>query len=372
MKFVVDSAIPFLRGVFEPFAQMVYLPGASITREAVRDADALIVRTRTRCDGALLSGSRVRFVATATIGHDHIAADELAALGVQWISAPGSNASSVLQYVACALLTVASQRGWTLSGRTLGVIGVGHVGSKVARLGAMLGMRVLRNDPPRARNEGENDFVPLSRILAAADVISLHVPLTRDGNERTFHLVDPAFCAALEKTPVILNTSRGEVADSSALLQGLVQGRITAALIDVWENEPHISRELLAAAAIATPHIAGYSLDGKAAATGQVVRAVSQFFSLPLDSFTVTELPLPSDPVIRLDAGSTDEQQMFYQVFCRSYDIKRDDAMLRARPDHFEALREHYPMRREPLAYVVQGGPQGIAWRERLGALGFR
>ena len=371
MKFVVDNKIPFLAGVFEPFAEVTYLPGAAIDRLAVSHADALIVRTRTRCDRELLAGSRVQYVATATIGHDHIIKSDLAASGIRWINAPGCNASSVAQYVASALLTFAHERNLNLAGKTLGVVGVGHVGSKVARLGELLGMRILLNDPPRARREGEKGFVSLSQIIAEADVISLHVPLTTDGVDKTHHLVDDRFCAALERKPIFINTSRGEVVSSKALDTGLTCGAVTAAILDVWENEPTIDRDLLDAAAIATPHIAGYSLDGKAAATQMVVRAVGQFFSLPTDSFVVGSLPIPPDPKIQLANDEPSEQELMYQAIHHTYNIRQDDARLRDAPRQFEKLREGYPLRREPLAYHIVGGPEDAAWQNRLRGLGF-
>ena len=371
MKLVADSNIPFLKGVFEPFAEVVYLPGDAINESAVRDANALIVRTRTRCDKALLAGSKVRFIATATIGHDHLFADDLAACGVAWANAPGSNASSVMQYVACALVTLAHESGVALAGKTLGVVGVGHVGSKVARLGRILGMRVLLNDPPRARSEGGEGFVALERIAREADIITLHVPLTPSGADRTHHLVDSAFCAALERSPMLINTSRGEVVDSPGLAAALAGGRISKAILDVWEHEPAIDRHLMTGAAIATPHIAGYSLDGKAAATAAAVRAVSRFFSLPLGSFMVAGLPPPPDPSICLDVYATSDEELLYQACLRSYDIRRDDAMLRSAPENFERLREAYPLRREPPAYHIKKGPPGTAWRDKLQALGF-
>lgn len=373
MKIVSDNKIPFLRGVFEPFAQVLYLPGGDTTSEAVRDADALITRTRTRCDAALLAGSSVRVIASATIGYDHIDTSWCEANGIRWANAPGCNAASVEQYVAAALCTLSRRHAFPLAGRTLGVVGVGHVGSRVARLGAALGMRVLLCDPPRARREGPDAFVSLDEIIARSDIVTLHVPLTRTGEDATWHLLDAARLSAMRPDRYLLNTSRGPVVDSAALKAALQGRALGGAVLDVWEDEPSPDRELLELVDVATPHIAGYSADGKAAGTAAAVRTVSEVLDLPLGQWRPAALPAPAQPLdFSLDAAGRSCEELLCDALLYTYDILADDAALRAHPERFEALRGDYPVRREPGAFRLrlQGGTKEMA--ERLSAIGFQ
>ena len=323
MKIVCDDKIPFLRGVFEPYAEVVYLPGAAITAADVRDADALITRTRTRCDRALLEGSSVRVIASATIGYDHIDTAWCESHGIAWANAPGCNSGSVAQYVGSALGVLAERFGLDLSGLTLGIVGVGHVGSKVARLAERLGMRVLLNDPPRAAAEGPDGFVSLGELIAGSDIITLHVPL----DSSTRYLFDARRIASLRPDQILINTSRGEVICGDALKRALKAGRLKAAVLDVWENEPNIDPELAELAIIATPHIAGYSTDGKAAGTTAAVRVVARALGIAALSDWSVRLPV---------AAGND-----------TYDVTRDSAALKSDLSSFEHLRESYPIRRE-------------------------
>ena len=324
MTIVCDDKIPFLRGVFEPYAEVVYLPGAAICAADVRDADAIVTRTRTRCGRALLEGSSVRIIASATIGYDHIDTAWCESHGIAWANAPGCNSGSVAQYIASALLALATNHGFDLRGMTLGIVGVGHVGTKVARAAQALGMRVLLNDPPRAAAEGPASFVSLDEIIANSDIITLHVPLT----DETRHLFDASRLASMRPDQILINTSRGEVVDGEALKNALKSHQIKAAVLDVWENEPDIDPDLAALVEIATPHIAGYSLDGKAAGTTAAVRAVAK-------ALGIAEL---SDFVVKLEPVTPDATQ---------YDVRRDSARLKSDLSAFEHLRETYPIRRE-------------------------
>jgi len=323
MKVIVDNKIPYIKEAIEGIAdEVVFLPGDGFTPEAVKDADALIVRTRTRCHRDLLAGSRVKFIATATIGHDHIDADYCREAGIVWTNCPGCNAGSVEQYVRAVLLHLSREQGLKLAGATLGVVGVGHVGSRIVRMAGALGMRVLQNDPPRA-DRGEKGFVDLQTIARECDVISFHTPLNHDGKYATYHLVDEDFLFGLGRTPYIINASRGEVVDTASLLAALAAGRVKGAVIDTWEYEPHISRELMEVALIATPHIAGYSADGKANATRMSLEAFCRFFGVEAD-FVIAPPEGPCD-----------------------YDPTRDSEWLKASPDKFEWFRGNYPVRRE-------------------------
>ncbi len=347
MKVIVDNKIPFIREAIEHIAdEVVYAPGNAFTPELVKDADALIIRTRTRCDRALLEGSHVRFIATATIGFDHIDTDYCREAGIEWANAPGCNAPSVAQYLHSALLLLQQKRDKPLTGLTMGIVGVGHVGSLVAEVAGDLGMKVLLNDPPREEQEGPGRYHPLHHLAEECDFISFHVPLVREGHHRTFHLADETFFRSLRRQPVFINTSRGEVADTPALLHALESGQISDAVIDVWENEPDINRTLLQQAFIGTPHIAGYSADGKANATRMALTALCRFFGRKPDFHVVP--PKPLNPVIT----AANETEAYLQM----YDPRRDSDALKAHPEQFEQLRGDYPLRRERQAYLFRQG----------------
>ena len=330
MKIVVDDKIPFIREKLALLAdEVVALRGADISADDVRDADALIVRTRTRCDEALLKDSKVQFVATATIGFDHIDTAYMKRAGIRWTNCPGCNAASVAQYVECSLLLLEREKGLALRESTIGIVGCGHVGSKVKAVAERLGMRVLVCDPLLA----DPSFVSLDAIEREADVITFHVPLTREGEYATYHMADDAFFHQLSRVPYIINTSRGEVVDNEALLSALNEGRVYDAVIDVWEHEPQLSLELLKRVYIGTPHIAGYSADGKVNADNMVIDALCQHFGLKHPG----AIKPPSLPVDFLYTG--DPLQL--------YNPLDDSQKLKQHPENFESLRNNYPLRRE-------------------------
>lgn len=323
MKVIVDNKIPYIKEAINRIAdEVVFLPGADFTKEAVKDADALIVRTRTRCNRELLEGTQMKFIATATIGYDHIDTEYCREAGITWTNCPGCNAGSVEQYVRSVLGLLQRKKGLDLKNATIGVVGVGHVGSRVARTAKLLGMRVLLNDPPRA-DKGETGFVDLATIARECDVITFHTPLIQEGIYRTYHLVDKDFLFSLKRAPYLINSSRGEVVDTASLLASLAAGKVKDVVIDTWENEPRISRDLLEAAFLATPHIAGYSADGKANATRMSLEALCRFFGMEVE-FEITPPEGPSD-----------------------YDPTRDSEWLKADPEKFEWFRGNYPIRRE-------------------------
>lgn len=336
MKVIVDDKIPYIREALAQVAdEVVYLPGASFTREAVADADALIVRTRTRCNRDLLAGSRVKFIATATIGYDHIDTTYCKEAGIQWTNCPGCNAGSVEQYVHSVLLLLKREKGLSLKDATLGIVGVGHVGSRVARMAKELGMRVLLNDPPRA-DRGEEGFVGLDVLAKECDVLTFHTPLYKDGIYRTYHLVNNELLFSLKRKPYLINSSRGEVVDTASLLAALSAGKVKDAIIDTWENEPEINKDLLKAAYLATPHIAGYSADGKANASRMSLEALCKFFHIDA-SFEIAPPALPCMDI------PDDEDEAFLQ----RYNPTRDSEWLKNDPEKFEWFRGHYPLRRE-------------------------
>lgn len=344
MKLVVDNKIPYIREALASITdQVVYLPGAEFTPEAIHDADALIIRTRTRCDRHLLQGSRVQFIATATIGFDHIDTAYCQEAGIVWQNAPGCNSGSVEQYMESVLMLTAQYLHQNLHSLTLGVIGTGHVGSRVARMAEKHGMRVLRNDPPLEASGGaEGPFYPLDTLTRECDLLTFHVPLTRTGQYPTFHLADRKFLNTLQKCPILINTSRGPVVDNTALLQALQNGIVRQAILDVWENEPDINRQLLDRVWLGTPHIAGYSADGKANATRMALDALCRHFQIQAD-YTI----VPPEPEGGLSIHTTDETEALLQI----YDPRIDSQALKQHPEQFESLRGNYRIRREKTAY---------------------
>ncbi len=370
IKVVADDKIPFLKGVLEDVAEVLYLPGASISTSDLQDADGLITRTRTRCDRSLLEGTGISFIASATIGYDHIDVTYCDLAGIKWTNAPGCNSSSVQQYLVSTLLYLAVSRGLDLRTLTLGVVGVGNVGRKVQLAGEALGMKVLLNDPPRARTEGSENFVSLDTLLDEAHVISLHVPLNRGGRDNTFHLVNGDFIAKAKKDAILINTSRGPVVDEKALIQGIQNAQLSDVVLDVFEQEPRLDPGLLDLLCLATPHIAGYSLDGKANGTAMSVQALSRHFDLGLNNWQPGDLPRPDASELLGDASQQKEAELMWEVYRSTYDVCSDDQRLRSAPEAFEKLRGDYPFRRESSAYAVrlfQGYPELHTVLEKLG-----
>lgn len=338
MKIVIDDKIPYIRETISRLTDdAVYIKGSDIGPDDVRDADALIVRTRTRCDERLLGGSSVKFVATATIGFDHIDAGYMERAGIEWMSCPGCNAASVAQYVRSVLLLLKRGRGARLCGLTMGIVGCGHVGTKVKAVAEEYGMRVLVCDPPRQERGDGEPFATMGDIEREADIITFHVPLTADGPHPTLHLADKAFFGRLGRRPLIINTSRGPVVDNAALLDALIYNKVGDAVVDTWENEPQISRELLGRAWIGTPHIAGYSADGKVNADNMVIEGLCRRFGLDVPPrIAPPKLPATFVP-------STDDDTLRLQL----YNPLDDSARLKAAPESFEEQRGNYPLRRE-------------------------
>ncbi|MEI8114583.1 MAG: 4-phosphoerythronate dehydrogenase PdxB [Bacteroidia bacterium] len=353
MKIVIDDKIPYIRGAFEGVAEVIYLPGSKTTPEVVKDADVLVTRTRTNCNEKLLAGSSVKFIATATIGYDHIDTDYCDAAGIKWTNAPGCNSKSVEQYIASTLMVLAERKNLQLNGLSIGVVGVGNVGSKVVRICKLFGMKVLLNDPPRERAEGSSEFVSLKQVMDEADIITLHVPLNLKGEDATFHLGDETFFSGLKNKPILINSCRGEVVDTLSVKNALKSGQISGFICDCWENEPDIDLELLTLTELATPHIAGYSKDGKAKGTEMSVQAISQFFGLGLEDWQPSGVELPEKPVFELDGAGLNEQQIISKAVLHTYDIRNDDQNFRKNTAQFEQLRGDYPTRREFPAFTI-------------------
>jgi erythronate-4-phosphate dehydrogenase len=370
---IADDKIPFLRGALEPYADVAYLPGAAITRADAAGADAILTRTRTRCDAALLHGTRVRLIATATIGYDHIDTAWCDAAGIRWTNAPGCNSSSVQQYITAAILEWMAGRSIRPAGTTLGIIGAGNVGSKVAQAAATLGMHVILNDPPRAAREGTAQFAPLEQLLAQSDIVTCHTPLVNEGPYKTRHLASGRFFGQMKAGALFINSSRGAVADTEALKHAL-HGNLSGCILDVWEGEPAVDPLLLEKAFIATPHIAGYSADGKANGTAACVREAARFFGIPsLSGWYPPAIPPPPMPPERtIDCRGKAAEEIIREAVAHTYPVREDSLRLKQSPERFEQLRGNYWTRREFSNFTLRLHRASPPVAATLRALGFR
>lgn len=348
LKIVAERSVPYIRGVVEKWGEVTYLPSSDFTPQSIRGADWLIVRSTTRCDRALLEGSSVQLITSATIGFDHIDTAFCQEAGIIWHNAPGCNAEAVAQYFAATIALLAVERGFDPRGKVLGIVGVGNVGKLVARNAQALGLRLLLNDPPRARAEGSDGFVSLEQIAEEADIIAFHVPLIKTGEDKTVHLLDEQFVSKLRRQPILINACRGAVTSTQALLKGLKSGKISATVMDCWEGEPSISQELLQMSWLATPHIAGFSAQGKANGARVSIQHGMAHFGLQLtDSHLLYPEPL-AHPQLHLTS-----QAQLYEAILQTFDIRRVDQSLRANVTHFEELRRQYHYPYEPSQYQL-------------------
>ncbi|HUI30535.1 MAG TPA: 4-phosphoerythronate dehydrogenase [Candidatus Acidoferrales bacterium] len=379
MNIVVDSAIPFVDKTFGPLGTLVKLESKAIDSAAVHDADAVVVRSETKVDEKLLSGSKVQFVGTATIGTDHVDVEFLRSKNIVFASAPGSNSNAVVQYVFAALFALARRKHFLLKGKTLGVVGVGNIGSKIVRIGKKLGMHVLQNDPPFQRATRNPEFISLDDLMVS-DFITIHVPFTRGGSDPTYHLFDEKRLMLMKRGSLLINSSRGGVVDNSALKSAIANGVVGDAVLDVWENEPKIDVELLSMCAIGTPHVAGYSIDGKINATRMVLEAFCAHFSLPKPGDFSYLVSPPERPIIETDNSGSSAEDILAHAMSHCYDIEKDDKALRninsvdpaERGAFFKRLRSGYHFRHEFSNFKVKiDGTKDGELKEILSSFGF-
>lgn len=360
MLIVADRNIPYLKGVLDDYAEVRYLPGDSITAREIRNADALLVRTRTRCDERLLHNSAVRFIGSATIGFDHIDTRYCCSKGITWTTAPGCNAAAVQQWVASAIAYWLENTGRKPSDLTIGIVGVGHVGQRVVDLARILGMKTLCCDPPRKQREGLTDFIDIDTLVSHSDIVTFHVPLTTDEPYPTHHIMNSRLLNRCKPDVFLLNSSRGAVAHTRELLRFLESNPDASIAVDVWENEPEINSALLKRALVATPHIAGYSLEGKVTATRMIIDAVSRYFGMGLHPWK--PLPDPLSEKVRLPFPGS-----ILAAIRSTYSVMNDD--IRYSPCSFEQLRNTYTYRRDFSGYRIDNAPQQYA--RLLKRLGF-
>lgn len=357
MKIAVDRNMPLAPEAFRTLGDVSIVDGRTLSPSEIQDTTLLAIRSTTKVNAALLEGTSVQFVGTATIGTDHLDIPYLEERGIQWMYSPGCNAQSVAEYITAALLHLAIRYMTQLEGKTLGIIGVGNVGKRVAKQAEALGMRVLLHDPPRARREENHIFCALDQILAESDFITMHVPLTKEGPDATFHMAGQTFFSKMKPGAFFLNAARGAIVDTPALLAALDKAHLSAAVIDTWEGEPSISLPLLERATIATPHIAGHSFEGKANGTIMVYEAACRFLKETPVFMPAPHMPAPLLPETECPQEG-DSLEKLNKLVCRVYNILDDDRRLRAAkndPAGFDNLRRNYPIRREFACTSVSG-----------------
>ncbi|MBN1392891.1 MAG: 4-phosphoerythronate dehydrogenase [Sedimentisphaerales bacterium] len=380
MKIIADANIPFVKECFSSIGEVEVFPGRGITRDVVGEAECLLVRSVTKVDSDLLAGSKVRFVGTATIGFDHIDVENLSRNNIGFASAPGSNANSAAEYVIAGLLEIGRRYKINLEGKSIGVVGVGNVGSRVAKKCEAMEMKVLLNDPPLQRESGDAKYLPLEELYDC-DFMTLHTPLTFEGIDKTFHLADEKFFKSLKAGCVFINASRGEVADTGALKASIRSGQLETTVLDVWGNEPNIDTELLEIVDIGTPHIAGYSLDGKIAGMIMIYETACKYFGLKIRYDIEDFLPKSSVPQLKINPNSGSEEDVLRGVVEKIYKISEDDTKLRQilnlpaekRGSYFDDLRKNYPVRREfqntKIEFTAEGGEN---LSKKLKGIGFQ
>jgi len=386
VRIITDANIPFVKDCFSSIGEVGLISGREMTPAVIADADCLLVRSITEVNEKLLSASKVRFVGTATIGFEHIDMEYLKKNNIGFASAPGSNANSVAEYIVAALLETAEKYNFELVGKSIGIVGVGNVGSRVEKRVRALGMKVKLNDPPLHRETGDEKYLPLEGLFDC-DFITLHTPLTFEGIDKTYHLADEEFFKSLKDGCVFLNTSRGGVADTGALKSAIKSGRLKAAVLDVWENEPGIDTELLEMVDIGTAHIAGYSLDGKIAGVIMIYKAACDYFGFKPEFDIESFLPEPAVAELKINPDEGSEQQVLRKAVERIYDIKEDDRQLRRILDTpaekqgrlFDRLRKEYPVRREFQNTQIMTATESAEGKlkikqlsEKLAGVGFR
>ncbi len=379
MKIIADENIPFAEGAFGTLGDVELISGRDATPETFRHCELFFTRSVTEINAEMLGGSPVRFVASATIGTDHVDFDFLRERGIAFASAPGSNANSVAEYIVAALLVLARRGEYELEGKTLGVVGVGNVGSRVVAKCEAIGLSVLQNDPPLARETGEARFLPLDALLAA-DFLTFHTPLTREGDDATYHLADAELLKRLKLDAVVLNTSRGPVVANEPLKAMLEEEWLGGAVLDVWEDEPEIDPGIINLVDIGTPHIAGYSLNGKVAATAMVYLAACKFLGVEPTWSPQAVMPPAPVPLIEMECTGIADEDVLRAAVLTVYDIEADGHDLREivqqppedRAGFFDRLRRTYPERREfhDTELALHGASERL--QSKLAALGFR
>ncbi len=380
MKIICSTNMPLVKEAFSTIGEATILEGRTITADDLKDADIFATRSTTKVNEALLAGSKVKFVGTATIGIDHMDTDYMESNNIKWCFSPGCNANSVSEYLVAGLLHLARKHSFTLEGKTIGVIGIGNVGKRVVKKAEALGMRVLQNDPPRERAENSSQFVSLEKIVQESDIITVHVPLTKDGIDATYHLADSKFFTQCKQDLIFIDAARGPVVDTPALISAIDGGKVSYCIMDTWEGEPDLIQELLDKVDIGTPHIAGHSYEGKVQGTIMVFEQACEFFGITSDWDPEPFMPEAIVPEISIDAKGRQDEEVLQEIISKIYDIKVDDSDLREisskigddRKAHFDKLRKSYPMRREFRFTTITGKNMSQTLKDKISKLGFK
>lgn len=370
MQIIADENIPYIHAAFSNFGEIRTINGRQINSAQLSDAEILLVRSITQVNQKLLAGTSIRFVGTATIGLNHIDLDYLQQQNIRFASAPGSNATSVAEYVISALLIIAQKQGFNLRNKSVGIIGCGNVGSRVLKKLKALGVNCIIYDPPLQEKTGNLNYVDLDTILSA-DIITLHVPLSKGEPYPTYHLVNSEFLAKLPSKVILINTSRGAIVDEKALLEKLAASPAMTVIVDVWKNEPDINKQLLQRAALATPHIAGYSFDGKVRGTEMLYAAICDYLQQP--PTWQADQNLPAAPLTHLSfSQNVEDNTAIYTAIMACYDVRRDYAALRTASASFDNLRKNYPVRREFNCVEIKLPAEKSALAAQFKGLGFQ
>lgn len=380
MKIVCAETVLLGETAFSNAGKTVIIPDREITRDDLLDADALIIRSKTKVTEELLHGTPVKFVGTATAGTDHIDANWLQKRGIYWCGSPGCNANSVSEYLVAGLLTLSRRHGFDLEGKTIGVIGCGNVGSRVVKKCHALGMNVLRNDPPLSAVSADPDFQPLENLLAESDIVTLHVPLIKHKPWPTERMADWLFFEQMKPGAIFINAARGSVCDYDALLDAKAGGAVSREIIDVWSPEPAFRTDVLKMADLASPHIAGHSYEGKLNGTIACYNELCNFFEISKDWNIDASLPQPEVPTLEIDCAERDDEEILHDIIHKIYAIEEDDRLIRDaavrneidRARNFDSLRKGYRTRREfhNTEITLENAPHGL--KQKLTALGFR
>lgn len=372
IKIVADENIEFVNEAFSDLGELTVLPGRKISKDDLLEADILLVRSVTQVKESLLAGTKIKFVGTATIGSDHIDKNYLATNNIYFTDAAGCNSDAVKEYVLTALFKIAEEQNLVLKNKTIGIVGVGNIGSRIERIAKTFGMNVLKNDPPLKRKSNSPEYLELDELMRA-DIITIHVPLIKEGIDKTHHLFDEERINKMKDGTILINSSRGSVVDNNALTK-IISKKELAVILDVWENEPNIKMELLNMVKISTPHIAGYSLEGKVNGTVILRKALCNY--LKSSSPWVPKLPPVNDKIV---TSKTEIQQSLQKIFSSIYDIRKDDSQIRKitevdnkeRGSYFDSLRKNYLLRREFTNYKVEMRNENNVLEEMLKTLRF-
>jgi len=377
LNILAGENIPYVKEAFERLGKITFLPGRAINAAALKDTHVLLVRSITKVDEALLQGSLVKFVGTASAGVDHIDTSYLKAQNIAFASATGANANSVAEYIIASLLLIAKQHSFALDGKTIGIVGVGNIGKLIKQKAEALGLHPVLNDPPLAETS-QFDHCSLEETLDC-DVVTLHTPLTTEGPHPTYHLLNEHTFKWLKPSGIFINAARGEVVDTDALLNAITHKRIGPTVLDVWEHEPDINWNLFEAVTLGTPHIAGHSLDGKANGTFMIYTALCKHLGVEPTWNPLQSLPLPIVPSIKMNTQHQPDEEQIREIVTKVYDLEADfhrmqkllTAAPEERPKLFDELRKHYPVRREFHRTTVKLLNHRNKLRQMITELGF-